>query len=65
MKTVSEAMKPQANGEGGEGEGQMMGNGADHSAMLVSQLMEQLHAMNKPKRMRKLADGSWVSEPVH
>lgn len=67
MKTVSDAMKPQPKGEAGEGggEGHPMGNGHDHSAVLVSQLMEQLSAMNKPKRMRKLADGSWVSEPVH
>ena len=63
FKAVSDATKPQA-GEGAEGEG---GGGGHHdrSAMLVHHVMEQLHQMNKPKRMRKDADGSWISEPVH
>jgi hypothetical protein len=69
LKTVSDAMKPRPNGNGGEGgDGQPQpadDGGSDRFALLVHHLVEQMGAMNKPKRVRKLEDGSWVSEPVH
>jgi hypothetical protein len=35
-----------------------------HIAPVVSMMMEALHKLSAPKRARKLADGSWVSEPA-
>ena len=34
------------------------------SAALIAGLMDTLHRMSAPKRARKLADGSWVTEHV-
>jgi hypothetical protein len=61
-KTIADSLKTAqggANGEGGEGQA------PDRSAALAHELMLQLHNMNRPKRVRRMEDGSWVSEPEH
>jgi hypothetical protein len=63
MKTAADAMKPQAGGDGGQ-EG-ADGPPPDRIALLVNHLMEQIDEIKRPKRVRRLEDGSWVSEPVH
>ncbi|MCC6779780.1 MAG: hypothetical protein IT537_24630 [Hyphomicrobiales bacterium] len=47
-----------------EGEMEESHDAADPSAALVAGMMETLQRLAAPKRARKLADGSWVSETV-
>lgn len=58
FKAAADATRPQSDGEGGEAQQ----NGS--SAALVHHIMEQLEALQRPKKVRKMEDGSWISEPI-